>query len=281
MATFGFYGPEDMVPLRSFAAGLRSAGHRIAWRDHNAWSGETEKFDAVVIFGLRAQGRDLCAHYHGLGMPIVVIDHGYMRRVHRLEDYDEGYFQVGLARLGWVPPAAPDGDRFAALDVHPQSREPRPLQRLLLLGQVPFDASHHLTEEQLSRFYRQWAAEFEAVGLQVTFRGHPLARGVETGLRTSGIGTLEDALAQADVVASINSNSGLDALLAGLPAVTMQDCHYTSMAYRWPVPVAVIRPPEPARLRNFLERLSYAQWTAAEMRSGLPQAFLRNLGAIP
>lgn len=282
MALYGFYGQQEIAPLRAFAAGLILRGHRIAWRDHNFWTGEAESFDAVVIFGLRAQGRDIALHYQRRSVPLVVIDHGYMKRVHRLEDYGTGFFQVGIGRLGWVPSVAPDAARFESLgiEVAPRRAYRRP-SRALILGQVAWDASHHFSESRLNAAYCGAAGYFEAHGLRVRFRGHPLASGVDPGLKPAAGATLAGALADADVVFSLNSNAGLDAIIAGVPAAYALPCHYSELGYRWPVTPDVILPPDPDRVRAFLRRLAWAQWTADEMSEGKPQAFLASLEAIP
>lgn len=281
MALFGIYGQMELAPLRGFAEGLARLGHGVAWRDHNFWSQDREKFDAIVILGLRLQGRDIAEHYTRLGIPIVVIDHGYMKRVHTLADYDTGYFQVGIGHLGWVPPEAPDGDRFKQLGVEIKSRAPRALRHALIAGQVAFDASHHMTESELAATYVRLGDAMRAAGLKVSYRGHPLARGVMPNLPAAPVSTLDEALEEADLLASVNSNAGLDALIAGVPACVLKPCHYIRMAYRWPTPLNMIQPPDPKKLTALLQRLAWAQWTVAEMREGLPQAFLASLGGIP
>lgn len=282
MALFGIYGQMELAPLRAFAEGLARLGHTVAWRDHNFWSQDREKFDAIVILGLRHQGRDIAAHYTRLGVPIVVIDHGYMKRVHTLADYETGHFQIGIGHLGWVPPGpAPDGERFKQLGVQIKTRAPRPLRHALIAGQVAFDASHHLTEAELVATYTRLGDSLRAAGLKVSYRGHPQARGVTPNLPSAPVSTLAEALDEADLLASVNSNAGLDALIAGVPAVVLKPCHYIRMAYRWPTPLDMIRQPDPEKLEAFLQRLAWAQWTVSEMREGLPQAFLASLGGIP
>ena len=281
MARFALYGQQELVPLQAFAAGLDLLGHDYLWREHSFWTHAPRDFDAVVIYGLRGQGRDIAKHYADRNIPLIVLDHGYMRRVHVLADYETGYFQIGIGRLGWTPAVAPDAARFESLGVEIKQRDPRPMRRAMIAGQTPFDASHHRTEAQLRMAYTILDEQLRERGLRTTFRPHPKGQAVRPPIQPDGIRTLDAALADADLVATINSNSGLDALLAGLPVVTLQPCHYTELSYRWPVPLAVIQPPKPDRLRGFLERLAWAQWTADEMREGLPQTFLASIGAIP
>jgi hypothetical protein len=283
VARWAIYGDPDSVPLKAWSQGLDRVGASYFWRDHSWWSGEAETADAIAIYGMRAQGRDIVDHYARRGVPIIVLDHGYMKRVNRVQDYERGYFQVSLGKLGWLPNEAPS-DRFAELGIEIKTRAPRPIRRAVICGQVPFDASHRLPADGLARLYEALAAQLRQAGVRrVTFRPHPMGEGrqVKPDIEPDGEWTLAESIAGADLIASINSNSGLDAILAGCPAVTLRPSHYGALAYRWPVRLGAIAAPEPARITAHLERLAYAQWTADEIRQGQPHQFLQSIGAIP
>lgn len=284
MTTWLILGDPEWAPLQAFASGLRSFGVDCVWRDHGnhgTWS--DVDCDAVAIYGLRAQGRDILDHFQRRGTPVVVIDHGFMRRVHTINDFPTGHFYVGMNRLGWVPDAAP-ADRFEALGVTVATRPARPIRRALIMGQVPHDASHRLGPAELTNCYERLADELMHMGARaVAFRPHPSPQSapVQPAIRRDDLAPLEDAINRADLVVSINSNAGLDAIIAGCPAVTMMVSHYGALAYRWPVRLAAITAPSPAQVTAHLHRLAYAQWTLAEISEGLPQRFLHSIGAIP
>ncbi len=275
-------GDPEWAPLSAFADGLRLFGVECVWADHRSWTHLSHlSADAVAIYGLRAQGRDILEHFAKQQVPVVVIDHGYMKRVHTDRDFADGYFQIGMNRLGWVPPAAP-ADRFAALGVTVKARQPRPIRRALIMGQVGHDASHRRTPDELRACYEALAQELSHAGARViAYRAHPLGQDVRPNLPMDDPRPLDDAIDAADLVVSLNSNAGLDAIIAGCPAVTLMASHYSALAYRWPVRLAAVRPPSVERVTAHLERLAYAQWTAAEMRAGLPHRFLQSLGVIP
>jgi hypothetical protein len=137
---------------------------------------------------------------------------------------------------------------------------------VLLIGQVPGDAS--LGGTDLSRWYRSTAAAAaRAYGLPVAFRDHPKA--LERGIRqivpgATGLGgDLDSALAGAAVAMTFNSNTAVEAVLAGCPAVTLDR---GSMA--WPVAGhavdELVRPDREA----WAARLAWCQWSMAEIRSG-------------
>lgn len=279
-------GDPDWAPLSAFAEGLSLIGVDAFWTPINDWA--RQECDAVAIYGLRHQGQDVLTYYAGRGVPVVVIDHGYVKRVNISTDLPTGYLQVGINRLGWVPKQAPSRDRVEALDVTPRVREPKQIRRAVIMGQVPYDASHRLNAQQLTRCYEALFDELRQAGIpNVVFRGHPLANeslsgsGVNPSIPRDGMRPIDDAIRNADLVVSINSNSGLEAIIDGCPAIVLKPSHYTEAAYRWPVLTNLIEPAPIELVNDLLARIAYAQWTDAEIRAGLPHRFLQSIGAIP
>lgn len=135
----------------------------------------------------------------------------------------------------------------------------------LIFGQVPGDAS--LQGRDMMPWYEQAAEEAKAYGLPVKFRQHPLAL-KKVGVQKvrgaiASTGSLEDDLNGAAVAITWNSNSAVDAVLAGVPTVTMDE---GSMA--WGVTAheigKVVRPDR----TDWASALAWKQWTADEIRSG-------------
>lgn len=280
MSRWLIIGEPEWAPLLAFEQGLRSFGLDAFWTPINDWA--HQDCDAAVLYGMRHHGPDIVAHYQRRGIPVVVIDHGYIKRVNVVADLPTGYLQVGINRLGWVPAAAPSSDRFERLNVAVRERAPKPIERALVMGQVGFDASHRMTPAQLERCYEALVEELRAAGIRkIAFRAHPLGQGIAPKVPHDGVRPLDDAIRNADLVVSINSNSGLDAILDGCPAVILKNAHYGELAYRWPVRPALCEPAPVGAVNAFLKRLAYAQWTDAEIREGLPLRFLQSIGAVP
>lgn len=283
MATFGLYGQAELTPLAAFAEGLRELGHRVVFRDHNFWAGEKENFDAIAIFGMRAHGRDIVEYYRAQGKPVIVIDHGYLKRVHVMGDYETGYFSVGVGGLGWVPTNAPSTDRFDVINPQITRSKTRLVQRTaLILGQVPNDATHQMPAHDLATFYECVAEELREYGVKVKYRMHPLDPDrCLPKIDLDETEELEDAIKSYDFVACINSNAGLMAIMSGKPCLLWRKSHFDELAYRWPVNLRLLDCPSVTEIKAFLVRLCYAQWTAEEMRAGLPHRYLTSIGAIP
>lgn len=134
----------------------------------------------------------------------------------------------------------------------------------LIMGQVASDqAVRHV---DIGKWYRQVAAYLK--GHDVRFRPHPGAvrRGQVDNVpdATRIDGTLEDAINGASFVVTFNSNSAVDAVLAGVPTVAVDP---GSMA--WDVTSHDIRDPlvTPDRTQ-WVSRLAWKQWTDDEMASG-------------
>lgn len=137
---------------------------------------------------------------------------------------------------------------------------------VLLIGQVQGDAS--LGGMDLRQWYERIARESaKAYGLPVRFRPHPVAlkrghRMLVRGAKTLE-GTLEAALERAAVVVTFNSNTAVEAVLAGVPTVT-QDMGSMAREVTGHRIGDLIRPER----REWAARLAWCQFEMAEIRSG-------------
>jgi hypothetical protein len=134
---------------------------------------------------------------------------------------------------------------------------------ILIMGQVPTDMSlRGLNPHEL------WfgvAESFKTQGYNVVFRPHPLAQNVHVqGVRSLSPGPLSEALDGAKCVVTINSNSGVDAVLAGIPTISLDR---RSMA--WDVTEHTPRIPDPVDRSNWAAALAWKQWRDFEISSGL------------
>jgi len=132
---------------------------------------------------------------------------------------------------------------------------------VLILGQVPGDYSHRHAD--INAFYSDAIRGLSHIGLPVVFRPHPLSRGTVKGCILDTSESLEAALDSAALAVTFNSNSGVDAVLRGVPTITMD-----KGAMAWDVTGHTYEtPPTPDR-EQWLNDLAYCQWTEQELREG-------------
>lgn len=136
---------------------------------------------------------------------------------------------------------------------------------VLIMGQVPGDQS--LRGMDLMPWYGQVAMNAQtAYEMPVMFRQHPLSlpRGRQRPRYTQpSVGSLQEALDGAAVVVTFNSNSAVDAVVAGVPSVALDR---GSMA--WDVSahrLGDIRRPD---REAWAHRLAWRQWIIGEIEDG-------------
>jgi len=199
----------------------------------------------------------------------------YRERGHEVLVMERGYLgdRFRWTSLGWnglngraIFPEVFDFSRF--LKIIPRGLTPWKAggEYALLIGQVPGDAS--LQGNDLRQWYDDTSSDAGSLyGLPVRFRAHPqaLERGYKFKVRgaTSIGGSLADALAGAAVVITYNSNVGVDAAIAGCPVIAFEE---GAMAYE--VAGHVLGERITPQRDRWAARLSWCQWTMAEIESG-------------
>lgn len=139
----------------------------------------------------------------------------------------------------------------------------------LLVGQVPGDAS--IRGVDIAGWYASAARTLRARGFDVVFRPHPLDPRPLRQLQCAQVSdpmkrSLEKDLAGASRVVTWNSNTAVDAVLAGIPTIA---CDAGSMA--WPIAGhdVLYDPPMPERGREIWARnIAYTQWSLEEITNG-------------
>lgn len=237
----------------SFARGLRKHGWEVEIRENSAPA------DLVVFWGIRRQ--DEIKAQNARGGRVCILERGYIGDRFKWTSVS---FGGGLNGYGQFRGPLDDPSRwekhFSGLLKPHRGIRGGPA---VILGQVPTDMS--VRGVDLKRHYAEWAGKLRGQGFEVKFRPHPKA----AGERIATVDTLpaeqpiEDLLNNVSLAIAWNSNSLVDAVLAGVPTVSMDR---GSMA--WPVTGhAVEMPPEVPRYW-WAVALAYKQWTAEEMISG-------------
>jgi hypothetical protein len=262
---WGVYARNAFEGADAWRAGALEVGHRAKLQSVQDFGpGMTEDFDAVVVFGLQGKGPVVLSEYKALGVPVVVIDYGYVRRCNHAYEWRTGHWQVSLGGLNRPPPAELcDSSRWDALGVQIVPRGGNPNGYRLLAVQTTGDASHGMDEVAL----QAWCSHMASIWPDLVVRPHPLQEHLTYGLPVCDAATLDDALAGARLVVTGNSNTGHEALLAGVPAVAMVP------GAAWADLSGPSLPSMDARREHFA-RCAWGQWTWEEFRAGLPHRFL-------
>lgn len=145
---------------------------------------------------------------------------------------------------------------------------------VVVCGQLPRDTQ--VQDVNHVQWCRQTLAQVRALGYPSLFRPHPRCRDPEAtyGIPASqmDLRKMKHTIAEARVFVTWNSTSCVDALVAGVPAIT---CHPSSIG--WPVSrhdvLDIDRPWYPSR-RQWLSGMGYSQWSLDEIERGLPWAHL-------
>lgn len=136
----------------------------------------------------------------------------------------------------------------------------------LLVGQVPGDMS--LVNMDMPRWYSKVTQELLAAGYRVLFREHPRAVDRNKRITVPGTtlvtGSLAQSLAEVSLCVTYNSNTAVEAVLAGVPTITMD---IGSMAWEVTSHDVASGPIMPER-QSWAAQLAWKQWTEEELRSG-------------
>jgi len=254
------YDPPGRTQAQLVERGLKAHGINPLWRRRHQW----EPADLAVIWGHRMP--HIIRGQKRIGQDYLVMELAYFGDRRRV------FVSLGFNGLNghaeFLAKGMP-GDRWAKHGV-PVSPWKEGGDYILVMGQVTGDASL-ATCPDYPGWLREACEKAKAYGLPVRYRPHPLQRSAEQHPAEVLGGSLEEALAGAAAVIAWNSNSLVDAVLAGVPVIAGDR---GSMA--WPVAAHeigadLIRPDR----TQWLHDLAYCQWTHAEIASGEAWAHIR------
>lgn len=231
--------------------------------------------DIAVVFGVR-KSRIQLSYPRGhvieeqrrRRLGVIVLETGYIRRGDGIDNYYAAGFGALNGRANFRNKGMPK-DRFKELGV--ELKPWRDGEHVLLCAQVPWDASVDHVD------YLPWLQHTADVLVNVSkrpvvFRAHPMAAlQAPAGCRSTS-GSLEKDLEKAHAVVSFNSNTGVDALLAGVAPFAFDE---GSMV--WGVcnrTLDKVNEPWKPEREQWARDLAYAQWTPGEMSQGKTWAHL-------
>jgi hypothetical protein len=236
----------------AFAEGLMRHGWGAELRTDYA------RNDLVVFWGVSQ--RETIERARRDGCEVCILERSYLPDRFK---YASVSFGGGLNGRGIFRGPFHDGTRFERHFAHLlQPWNPKPDGYALIMEQVPGDNS--VRGVDLPGFYAKAHRAFAAQGIAAMVRAHPRSS-PKSGERAiaAAYRSLADDLSGARCVVTWNSNAGVDAVLAGIPAIAMDQ---GSMA--WDVTGHELNmPPMPDRTA-WAHALAWKQWTKDEIASG-------------
>lgn len=234
---------HQVVHAAAMRAGLQRHGVDVAYASYDTPT--VRAHDFAVIWGAPSKQPAVAAS----SARILVMERGHVGD--RMATASCGW--DGLGRHGRYPAAADGGERWRRR--YGELLEPWTERRgyALVIGQVDGDAA--LRGLVVKDWVEQQLAALHALGWETRFRPHPL---VSRPART-----LREDLAGAALCVTYNSTAGVEAVLAGVPTVTLDDG-----AMAWPVAghalEEIVRPDREAWAHD----LAYTSWTPEEIGAG-------------
>ena len=243
-----FAGSADHHKAHSgpMAEGLKRHGVDVVF-----YQGSPPLCDFVVTWGW--------ARARSIRQPVLVMERGYLGD--RLKVWTSLGWNGLNGRAIWNKPGD-DGERAKVNFGHLLKDWNQRNGYALLLGQVAGDQS--IAGVNMTKWYDQAKRAMRDRGYDVKFRPHPNNRPCRP---------IEEDFAGAACAVTYNSNSGVLAVLAGIPTIA---CDIGSMA--WPVAAHGLEADltRPDR-RDWITALSWKQWTVEEIASGLAWEHVRTV----
>lgn len=241
--------------------GFRAHGHQVCVGGPDY---RIKEYDLVVFWGHRK--KNLIRDAGKANIPYLVCELGYLGD--RMTWMSMGYNGLN-GRADFLNENVPPDrwEKYWADTVKPW-REGG--DYALIMGQVPGDAA--LAHVDINQFYHDAAIKAKEQYGKVYFRPHPQVKDMTISGAANIESSLSEALSEAAVVITCNSNSGVDAVMAGIPTVAMD---IGSMA--WDVTTHDIsHPPIRPDRSDWGRKLAYCQWLPDEVQSGLAWEHLKS-----
>jgi hypothetical protein len=218
-------------------------------------SSNPRKGDVVGVWGWRKG-----AEYKYRGHEVLVFERGYLGD--RLSEWTSIGWNGLNGRADFCLEGSITMDRFNSyFELKPWKSDGN---KIIIMGQIIGDMS--LDGMNLTHFYNDVYRKLKCHNKEILFRPHPHANNGRRNFKPNiphSKGTLEEDLSDAYMVVTYNSNSAVDAVLNGIPALSYD---MGSMAYN------VTGHSHNARVTPQREawaaKLAYCQWHGAEIENG-------------
>ena len=241
---------------KAFAEGLIEHGHDVIFYK---WADRPETIDLAVMWSIKNEA--LITHLKNLDTDFVVLERGY---IGDRKKWTSCGFNGLNGRADFCNDRS-DGKRLKHVEKYMSTlrRVKGNGKYIIVMGQVPSDSSVKHLKIGFGKWVYSAYKALDPMGWWVYYRPHPLDKEpyIPKGMKVIE-GDLDKVIRDAHFVATFNSNSGVDSILAGVPCAVSDE---GSMV--WDLRADIDNPKVPDRYQ-WLKDMSYTQWTIEEMSSG-------------
>jgi len=248
------FQPHASKRIQDFLNGLKRHGFKGSWANQAHY----RPSDLAVIWGHRFP--HIIKGQKEYGGDYLVMERGYFKD--RMTYCSMGYNGLNGRAEFLAENSPPDRWEKHGTEVKSWKTDGK---YILLMGQVSGDQS--LQGINIRMWYQEVIEKIKGLtDMPVFFRPHPVARQQETGLDCDGYerGTLAESLQDAYLAITFNSNTGVDAVINGIPVIAMDK---GSMAWNMAQHEITLEQSMPDR-NQWLYDLGYKQWLPKEIANG-------------
>lgn len=281
--------PREHMLAKALAEGAQRHGDTLEIRrtgqygeDENEndlkYPGPSPDTDVACVFGVKGRSRRILDDHRAMGISTLFFDKGYSRR--KGEGGHTEYSRISVN--DWHPlkymMRQPRGsDRWEKLGWRlPERTKSQSGHVLLCLSSQKYNDFHKLgpCDDQAKAII---ASIRKHTGRQIVYRPKPSskARPLPGVLYSGGNSTMFDALRGAHCVVTHGATSALDAIVNGVPAVTLGACIASPVCED---DIEKIEDPKWFKQRDretWAHAMAWCQWTTAELRSGVAWKHLK------
>lgn len=250
--------------VNAFVRGLESHGHNVEIVKDNI----VRDCDLMIMWAHKKTRHQQAQKEKG--KDYLILERGYIGD--RVEWTSCGFNGLN-GRADFVNQNIDDNSRSKKFKYLMQPYNRSPGHYIVIMGQIANDAS--VVKIGFNKWLDKTYEQLKKVSFKkIYYRPHPLDANpyIPTGLKVIK-GDLHDVIKRAYVVVTLNSNSGVDSVLAGTPTIT---CDRGSMAYDVSDhDLNLIYSPIIKTRSEWFNKLAYCQWSMEEMADGTAWKHLR------
>ena len=204
----------------------------------------------------------------------IVYDLGYLDRSDAKNK--NGYYQLGLNRIGWTPEFKCPSDRFDNLGYKIIEVGDNGNNCVLVCAQKFNDGQHGMSAPQMKKLMLETCHKYAKLGYEVIFRSHPKSPFKLDNYETPK-GSLKECFDRCRFMVTYNSTAGVEALLNGTPVIAIDEgAHYKCVSSELieSEGLTFLTIPTIEGLEEYFYRLAYSQWKLNEVNDGYPFKFI-------